>query len=275
MAFPLPDPAHLEALRPWRGPASLLWLALLLTWESLAPFLPLFRGSAARLRHGLRNYGVAILNGLLAAVLFAWLWQWLAQWAERHGFGLLHWTNPWLSGWPRVLVAILLFDLWTYAWHRAAHVLPGLWQFHRMHHSDPQMDATTANRFHPVEILISSVLRLAVIPLLGLRFGEVVLYETLLQLLVQTQHANVAWPGPVERVLRLVFITPLMHKVHHSRLQPETDSNYGSLCSFWDRLFRSFRLRPDPERIQFGLDGYDTDAQQTLRGLWRTPWERK
>lgn len=133
------------------------------------------------------------------------------------------------------------------------------------------MDVTTANRFHPGEILISSILRIPLIALLGLQFWHVVLYETLLQILVQLQHANIGFRPRIDGFLRVIFVTPLMHKVHHSRLQPETDSNYASLFSFWDRLFRSFRLRTDPKNIRFGLDGFDDTGHQRFVGLLRTP----
>ena len=280
-------PLHfdLESLVHWRAFISLAWLIFLLTWESVRPFLHQFTAWQVRGRHGARNLVLGWVNALATAVLFAWLWRMVATWADTHHFGLLHWIGErsgtpgvrpsegysWPS-WLRAVAAVLLFDMWTYWWHRTAHAMPWLWRFHRMHHSDPHMDVTTANRFHPGEILMSSVLRLAVIPLLGLRFGEVVLYETLLQVLVQFHHANVALPGPMERLLRALIVTPILHKIHHSRLRPETDSNFASLFSFWDRWFGSFRLRPDPADIRFGLEGEDDDSRQTLRALWKTPW---
>jgi sterol desaturase/sphingolipid hydroxylase (fatty acid hydroxylase superfamily) len=262
---------NLEQLQQGRGVLSLGWLVVLLAWESAAPFLPLFRSPGDRGRHGLRNLAIGWINGLAIALPFAFLWKWVADVAAGHGFGLLN-LLP-LPAWGHLVGALLLFDLWTYLWHRAGHQLAPLWKFHRMHHSDPQMDVTTSNRFHVVEILLSSVLRIALIPLLGIHFAEVVIYETLLQAVVQLQHANVRLPAPLERALRGVFVTPVMHKIHHSRWQPETDSNFSSLLSLWDRLFRTFRLRSDPENIQLGLDGFDGTDRQTLRGLWRTPFE--
>ena len=136
------------------------------------------------------------------------------------------------------------------------------------------MDATTANRFHPGEIAVSSVLRLALLPLLGIRFGELVLYETLLQCVVQLHHANVGLPPAVERIVGLVFVMPGMHKVHHSVERDETDSNYGSLGSFWDRVFGTYRSRRDPENLRFGLEGQEPEERQRLATLWRWPWER-
>jgi sterol desaturase/sphingolipid hydroxylase (fatty acid hydroxylase superfamily) len=265
--------AALESIAGWRGCASVLWLALLFAWETTSPFLHQYDTWEARRRHGLRNVVIAVVNAFGTGILFSGLWRWTAHQAEVHGFGLLHWVA---GGWPvpvRVLAALVLLDAWTYAWHRAAHEIPALWRFHRVHHSDPTMDVTTANRFHPGEIAISSVLRIAVVPLLGIHFGELVLYETLLQLLVQLQHANVALPPVLERALGAVLVTPGMHKVHHSVERRETDSNYGSLGSFWDRLLGTYRSRPDPENIRFGLEGEQAEERQALRVLWRWPWE--
>ena len=133
------------------------------------------------------------------------------------------------------------------------------------------MDVTTGNRFHLVEILLSSGLRLAVIPVFGIRFGDLVLYETLLQVVVQLHHANVGLPGWLDRALGWVIVTPSLHKVHHSRLRPETDSNYAAFLSVWDRVFRSRRTRANPAQILFGLDGFDGAEQKTLLGMFRGP----
>jgi len=151
------------------------------------------------------------------------------------------------------------------------HRVPFLWRFHKVHHSDPHMDVSTANRFHFGEIILSSILRIPVILLLGAELWHLALYEAILYPVVQFHHANIGVGRRLDRFLRLFITTPEMHKAHHSRWQPETDSNYTSLLSIWDRVFRSFRLRKDPHEIQLGLDGYDEPQKQTLWGLLRTP----
>jgi sterol desaturase/sphingolipid hydroxylase (fatty acid hydroxylase superfamily) len=133
------------------------------------------------------------------------------------------------------------------------------------------MDVTTANRFHIGEIALSSVLRVPVIALLGIQLWELALYELAMFTVVQLHHANIALPAWFDRAMRAVIVTPFMHKVHHSRWQPETDSNYSSLFSFWDRLFRTFRLRDDPRTLQFGLQEFDGQENHTLTGLLATP----
>ena len=257
-------------LQRWRGLASFGWLVILLLWETAAPFFALFTSGCDRVRHAGRNLALGLVNALATALLFSLLWKWAADTATARGLGLLQVIG--LSRWLHAVLAVLLLDAWTYAWHRICHGLPLLWRFHRVHHSDAQMDVTTANRFHLGEIILSSLLRLPLLVLLGVHFGELLLYETLLQFCVQWQHANIALPGLVERTLRIVLVTPGMHQVHHSRAQPDTDSNYASLLSVWDRLFGSLRRRGRLEEIRFGLEGFDDAERQRLPGLLREPF---
>jgi sterol desaturase/sphingolipid hydroxylase (fatty acid hydroxylase superfamily) len=161
-----------------------------------------------------------------------------------------------------------------YVWHRINHVIPFLWRFHRVYHNDATMDVTTASRFHTGEIAISSALRVGIVLLFGIYLWELVLYETVMFAVVQFHHANVKLPDAVDRALRAVIVTPDMHKVHHSRYQPKTDSNYSSLFSFWDRIGRSFRLREDPSTIELGLHGWDAPEDQCFMGLLWAPLKK-
>ena len=251
----------------------MLVLLLLLVWESSAPFALYFvRDSADRFRHGLKNLVLGILNAVVVALFFVALWWTTAEWAQAHHFGLLNWWP--LPGWARLVAAFLLFDAWMYFWHRLNHRIPFFWRFHRMHHSEPRMDVTTASRFHLGEIVLSSILRVPIIALLGLKLWELALYEVAMFTVVQLHHANIALPAWLDRGLRVLIVTPFMHKVHHSRWQSETDSNYSSLFSFWDRLFGTFRLRAQPDTLQFGLDDFNQPEDHTLIGLLTTPLKR-
>ena len=251
------------------------WIALavlfaLITWESLAPFFDFFlKKTKQRLIHGTTNIVLAVINTLLIVVVFIAAWAWASSLAAENGWGLLH-SVDWPI-WLQAITAILLFDIFTYWFHRLSHRIPFLWRFHRVHHSDPQMDVTTANRFHFGEIIISSLLRIGAILLIGAEMWHLALYEAIMFPIVQFHHANIVLPPAVDRFLRLFIATPAMHKVHHSRLQPETDSNYTSLLSIWDRIFRSFKTRKDLHAIELGLEGYDTSAKQNLIGLLKTP----
>ncbi len=262
--------ALLDAVSQVQVAAALIGLVVLLLWENAHPFFDLFRTSRREWSlHLVRNLLIGGLNALVIAVVFVGLWLWAAVWAEAHGFGLL---NVWpLPGWAHAVGAILLFDVWTYTWHRICHRIPFLWRFHRVHHADTQMDVTTASRFHLGEIVLSSALRIPLILLFGAYVWELALYETLMFAVVQVQHANIVLPDRLDRALRTVIVTPAMHKIHHSRWQPETDSNYSSLLSIWDRLFGSFRMRERLDEIQFGLDAFDDDESRTFKGLMKMP----
>jgi sterol desaturase/sphingolipid hydroxylase (fatty acid hydroxylase superfamily) len=264
---------NLQDIDQLRNTSAVVVLLLLLAWESSAPFGLYFVGdSGQRLRHGLKNLVLGILNALLTGLVFVALWWTTAEWAQAYNFGLLNWLA--LPSWAHVVGAFLLFDAWMYLWHRLNHRVPFLWRFHRTHHSDPRMDVTTASRFHLGEIFLSSVLRIPVIALLGVDLWELALYETAMFTVVQLHHANIALPAWLDRGLRLLIVTPSMHKVHHSRWQPETDSNYSSLFSCWDRLFGTFRLHVNMNTLRFGLEEFDRPEDHTLIGLFATPIKR-
>ena len=253
--------------------AYMVGLVLFVVWESLHPFFDFFRSSPrSRTLHIVKNLVLGAINSLIIAVVFVAAWVSASVWAEANDFGLLNQLSLLgMPAWAHAVGAILLFDAWTYLWHRMNHRVPFLWRFHRVHHSDTRMDVSTAGRFHVGEIIFSSALRIPLIVLLGVYAWELLLYETIMFAVVQFHHANIGVPPALDRALRTVIVTPAMHKVHHSRFQPETDSNYSALFSFWDRLARSFRLRSDPHEIEFGLDEFDEPRFETLGGMMKMP----
>jgi sterol desaturase/sphingolipid hydroxylase (fatty acid hydroxylase superfamily) len=259
--------ASFDAWLPLLRPAfAVLALAALWCWESWRPF---FRVERGRLRHAARNLGLALTNRLLLFAAFGTATVAVTEWSAFHQLGML----PAL-GWPwpvRTVAAFLLLDAWTYLWHRANHRIPFLWRFHRMHHADGRMDVTTATRFHLGELAASASLRLGLIPLAGFAVEDLMLYDAVLLAVTQLHHANISL-GRWDRPLRWLMVTPDMHKVHHSRLRPETDSNYASVLSVWDRIAGTFRARPDPATIDFGLEDFDDPKWQTLAGMWLTPF---
>lgn len=247
--------------------AAVIGLAVIWLLESWLPFVT---GRKNRTRHALRNITLALVNLAALSLFMALVTAGVAEWAESNNFGLLRWVN--FPFWLSTVLAILLIDCWMYLWHRANHEIPFLWRFHRVHHSDPSLDVTTALRFHTGEIIISSVLRLLVVPLIGASLWQVLLYEALLLPVIQFHHSNVRVSDRADRALQLLIASPYMHRIHHSRLRAETDSNYSSIFSVWDRLFRSFRYRRDVENLNFGLAEYDGEEWQTVAGLFRTPF---
>jgi len=242
-------------------------LILLLTLES---WLPAAGNRRRRLRHAARNLTLWLLNALAVALLAAPFIASVAGWAEESRFGLLNLLS--LPPAIATVTAILLFDGWLYLLHRANHKFGLLWRFHRVHHSDPEMDATTATRFHTGEVLISAALRLALIPLLGVTLWQLLTYESLMLPVILFHHSNVRFPEKADRWLRALVVSPALHRVHHSRLQVETDSNYSIIFSFWDRIGGTLRLRKDGRPVDFGLAEYDGEEWQQVSRLLTTPF---
>lgn len=256
------------------GQFKLIAAAGLLTffwiWETWRPFFGW--QSAGRIRHGLANLAVAVTNTLILGLVFGTVTVAVAQWTNTQGVGLLNWLS--LTEVVRFGIALIFLDAWLYVWHRLNHTIPFLWRFHRMHHSDTKMDVTTATRFHLGELSFAAMLRLGWIVALGLRIEHLLVYDVLVLASTQFHHADISL-GRFDRWLRGVFVTPDMHKVHHSREFAETNSNYSTILSIWDRLAVSFRMRAEPRTIEFGLQDFREPDWQTVFGLWKTPFAKR
>ncbi len=245
----------------------LVWLIVIFVLEGVFPH---YKNRTHRIKHAIPHILTALFNGLLTRLLLAVITIKIIAWASRFPLALTF-SIPFFAYLKTVLIFIL-FDLWMYLWHMANHRISFLWLFHRAHHTDTDMDTTTALRFHPGELILSSSLRLPVLILLGMSFSEVVLFETILNTSTLFHHSNLAIPEKWDRILRAVIVTPNMHRVHHSVELLETNSNYTSLLSVWDRLFRSFRKREDTQTITIGLPRFREGKWQRLRGFLLTPF---
>ena len=242
---------------------GLVILGLIETWR------PIQRREWGRWGHAARNLAIALLNGVVLGLVFARSWEWASDWSGSHTWGLVNWLAwPW---WVEAALVVLLFDAWMYVWHVANHRIHLLWRFHRMHHSDGWMDASSALRFHPGEIAISSGLRLALIPIFGMALWHLALYEVMLLPVILFHHSNIRLPRRLDDVLRTVIVTPWMHWQHHSQVRAEADSNYSSIFSLWDRMARSLRLRDSLDTLTIGLPHWDPGLWNTLRGMLLTP----
>lgn len=245
----------------FRLSAFVLILFLMLSWESWRPAQSGYGRGQARWRNNLAlapiNIGAAALLGPLTAVN-------AASWAQAESWGLL----PRLIDNPYVLigVAIVLLDLAIYAQHRLAHRLPWFWRLHRVHHADPGFDVTTAVRFHPLEILVSILIKTVVIVLLGAPVVAVILFEILLNGMAMFNHANVNLSARAEKTVRSLWVTPAMHRIHHSLRAREHHSNFGFSLSVWDRLFKTYTASAHATPIQIGLRAYPSLAQNSR--LW-------
>lgn len=163
--------------------------------------------------------------------------------AGQNGWGLLNWLE-W-PAWVEIVIAILFLDFAIWAQHLITHKIPLLWRLHRVHHSDRDIDVTTAIRFHPFEIALSMLLKIGLVYLLGPAAIAVILFEIILNGTAMFNHANIALPQWLDRIVRVVLVTPDMHRVHHSTLRHEHDSNYGFSLSIWDRMFRTYVAQPE------------------------------
>lgn len=241
---------------------GLIALILVFLLEGLIPF---YADRGDRYTHGLRNLSLALVAGMVGALMTPLL-VWSVQLATRHDVGLCNM----LAIYPAAcgLLTFVLFDLWIYAWHRMNHQAPFLWRFHRVHHTDPTLDSTTALRFHPIEVLISTALNCVLMVALGMNLEVFALYKSVMVVVILFHHSNLRIPPRLDRRLRWVIVPPSLHRVHHSDLRGETDSNYGTIFSFWDRLFGSYRTRRTYHNIRFGIGQYDSpDWQRPLRLL--------
>jgi sterol desaturase/sphingolipid hydroxylase (fatty acid hydroxylase superfamily) len=241
----------------WRGGVFLGLFALFAGLEAIAPRRP---RTFARSRRWPTNLAITVLNTVALrglAVLLPLLAIGAALDAGAQGWGLLNRVG-W-PGWVELVLAILILDLCIWAQHLVTHKVPLFWRFHRVHHADRDMDVTTGFRFHPVEILASMGLKIGLVYALGPSALAVLVFEVLLSGTALFNHANVALPKGLDRVLRLVLVTPDMHRVHHSVLREEHDSNYGFCLSVWDRIFRTHVPQPKAghDAMTVGLEWQD------------------
>lgn len=244
-------------------------IALALLWFAEALF-PFFVGRRARGAHGTRNLTLGIIGGAVRATFFPAGLVLVTAALDALGLGVLRLVP--LPAWAQAVLAVLLLDLATYAWHVASHHWRFLWRFHAVHHHDDSVDSTTAFRFHAGDVLATALVTLCVVGALGLRVEHVLLYEALLIPLSIFHHGNIRLPARVDRALRWVIVTPSLHWVHHSRWVAETDSNYAGIFSFWDYLFGTLRVHEDPASLRVGLDGYAERDHSTLAGCLLTPF---
>jgi sterol desaturase/sphingolipid hydroxylase (fatty acid hydroxylase superfamily) len=238
-------------------------------WEALAPRRPLAIGRARRWPG---NLGVVALDTLVVRILFPGAAVGGALYAEARGWGLLPGLR--LPGWLAVCVAVVALDLAVYLQHVLFHAVPAFWRLHRMHHADLDFDVTTGNRFHPLEIVLSMAWKLAVVVALGAPALGVLAFEVLLNATSMFNHGNVRLAERVDRRLRWLVVTPEMHRVHHSIVPAETNSNFGFNLPWWDRLLGTYRAAPAAghERMTIGLEQFRDPRELRLGRMLLQPF---
>lgn len=241
--------------------------AVMALWEVLAPRR---EQAIGRWKRWPANLGIVVLDSLLVRLLFPAAAVGVALYTEAHGWGLFHALG--MSGWLAIVASMLLLDLAIYLQHVMFHAVPLLWRLHRMHHTDLEFDLTTGARFHPLEILLSLVIKLGVIVALGTPAVAVLAFEVVLNVTSMFNHGNVGLPRRLDQGLRWVLVTPDMHRVHHSWHPAETNSNFGFNLSWWDRVFGTYRAQPRDGHIgmTIGINQFRDPRELRLdRMLWQ------
>ena len=242
-------------------------------WELLAPRRA---PKISKLLRWANNLSLVFINTLILRLIFPMAATGMALFAIDHGWGLFNYYdfNPLVE----IIIAIIFMDFIIYLQHVLVHAVPALWRLHRVHHADLDYDVTTGSRFHPIEIIISMLIKLATIVVLGPAVVAVIIFEVLLNGMAMFNHGNVGLPKIIDNFLRLFIVTPDMHRVHHSVEDDETNSNFGFNLSCWDRIFGTYREQPRKGQIgmDIGIRGFNT-TQQTcwLHGLLLMPFSGK
>lgn len=245
-------------------------LVIMGLWETL---MPRRTPTLSRWLRWANNLGLVVLNTLLLRLLFPAAAVGVALTAAQHGWGVL---NLWeVTPAIAVVAAIVVLDFAIWLQHVMFHAIPALWRLHRVHHADPDYDVTTGLRFHPIEILLSMLIKFAVILVLGPPVVAVILFEVLLNAGAMFNHGNVSLPPVLDRVLRWIIVTPDMHRVHHSVADDEANSNFGFNLSWWDRSLGTYRDQPrgGHEGMTVGIRAYRSPGAVTwLPGLLTLPF---
>lgn len=252
-------------------------LVLLFVVEKLFPLRESRAGLLARL---FVNGCMSALAFVVAAMAVRPAAMHTLDWASERPFGLLH-VVP-MPAWAQFVVGFLLLDLFFYYWHLLNHRIPLLWRFHNVHHIDPALDVSSGFRFHFGEVLFSTLFRVVQVSVIGMSFTTFAVYELVFQANTLFHHSNLRLPIRLERWLNKVIVTPRMHGIHHSQVRRETNSNYGVVFPWWDKLHRTLGLNIPQSEIEIGVPGYSSPADNTVwraitmpfirqRDYWRKP----
>ena len=219
------------------------------------------------------NLGIIAINTIMLRFFFPLVTVGMAISAYANGWGLFNLFE--LPFWLEVVLAITLLDAAVYLQHRMFHAVPALWKMHRMHHADPDFDVTTGGRFHPIEIVLSMLIKCSVISILGASPMAVIIFEILLNATAMFNHGNIRLPMAVDGALRLFIVTPDMHRVHHSITPSETNSNFGFSLPWWDHLFGTYRAQPEAghEGMTIGINAFREPTDQRLDNMLMQPFK--
>ena len=245
-------------------------LGLMASWEIFSPRRVL---SVTKSVRWINNLGIVTLNTLILRLLFPAAAVGMAIFADTQGWGVLSYLH--VPHWLAIIISVIILDAVIYLQHVMVHAVPILWRLHRVHHADLDFDVTTGSRFHPIEIILSMLIKFAAIMVLGPPVLAVLIFEILLNATSMFNHANVKIPAEVDHILRWFIVTPDMHRVHHSVEEDETNSNFGFSFPWWDRLFGTYRDQPRAghEHMIIGIDTFrDKQHCMWLPGMLALPF---
>jgi len=253
----------------WRFVFALGGLALFLALELLFPYRP---PTQSKVRRWEDNLSMAALNGVILYLAFAAPTMATVHYAASHGSGILNILD--IPYGIKILLTVVFFDFMLYVWHLLNHEAPFLWRFHRVHHCDLNMDVSTATRFHVGELALSAVIRMGLIYFWGAELLGLVLFESLVVAASQFHHSSLRVPKAFERLFWILFVPPSMHRIHHSVIIRERNTNYGTIFSLWDRILGTLKSDVDQNGIRIGVGAYPQADQLRLRRLLRMPFEK-
>lgn len=249
------------------------FIVIFLFLLSLEYFFPLRNKTHSLIVRLLINVSLSVISFMVVFFLVSPASQNAISWSSENSFGILN-----LFKLPQVIegiIAFLLMDLAFYYWHLANHKIPVLWRFHNVHHIDPDLDVSTSFRFHFGEIALSAIFRIIQISIIGITPVAFLIYEICFTANTIFQHSNVKLPIRIERILNKIIVTPRMHAVHHSQFRNETDSNFSTVFSWWDRLHKSIRLNIPHKDIVIGVPGYSKAGDNNFGNLILLPFKKQ
>lgn len=249
---------------------SILAIMMLLEWQK-----PARKSPVKTSKRWFSNFAIVIVSSVIARLTIPLGLTAAALYSEQQNIGLFNQFA--MPLWLVIIFSLLLLDVLIYWQHRLFHTVPLLWRLHRVHHADPHVDASTGLRFHPFEIILSILVKLAAVILLGIPAIAVLLFEVALNGFALFNHANIRLPEKAERILRLVVITQTLHRIHHSQISNETNSNYGFSVVWWDKIFQSYRktASKSDNNLDIGLTAFSNpNDNSSLWQLLKVPFKK-
>lgn len=245
-------------------------LLIFLIWELLAPYRHV---TVSKLKRWIINLAFTGFNNIILSLLFAATITQACQYVSVNRLGILNSIE--VPYWQKILITILILDFMLYIWHLLNHVVPFFWDLHRVHHCDLNMDVSTATRFHIGELAISKVITIFLILFLGVDLYGLFLFETLVIMATQFHHSSLKIPVWFEKIFWILFVPPSMHRIHHSVVIKERDSNYGIILSVWDRILGTLLTNIDQTEIRIGVGSYQKQEKLNFHHLLIMPLTRR